>query len=70
VDSYLGRAGNEVLSIPQVVVIDRSGTIRATSGGRLGDPKLEDESYLRGLIDALLRENTPSAPRQEKSRSR
>lgn len=56
VDSFLGRTGNEVLSIPQVVVIDRSGVIRATSGSRRGDAKLEDEGYLRDLIDALLKD--------------
>jgi hypothetical protein len=61
VDSYLGRTGNEILSIPQVVVIDRFGMIRASSGGRRGDPKLEDESYLRKLIDGLLREGAPTA---------
>jgi peroxiredoxin len=62
VDGYLGRTGNEILSIPQVVVIDRSGTIRATSGGRRGDPKLEDESYLRNLLDGLLKEESPTTP--------
>ncbi len=56
VDNYLGRARNEILNIPQVVVIDRAGIIRAVSGGRGGDPALEDESSLRKLIDALLRE--------------
>jgi peroxiredoxin len=55
VDRYLGRTGNEILWIPQVVVIDRSGMIRATSGGR-GDASLEDENSLRNLIDALLKE--------------
>jgi hypothetical protein len=60
VDGYLGRTGNEILSIPQVVVIDRFGMIRATSGGRRGDPKLEDESYLRDLIDGLLKEDLPT----------
>jgi hypothetical protein len=56
VDSYLGRSGNEILNIPQVVVIDRAGMIRATSGGRGGDPALEDESSLRNLIEGLLNE--------------
>jgi hypothetical protein len=41
-------------------VIDRFGMIRATSGGRRGDPKLEDESYLRDLIDGLLKEDLPT----------
>jgi len=57
VDAYLGRTGTEVLNIPQVVVIDRAGTIRAQSGGRPGDPKLENEDSLRSLLDSLLKEN-------------
>jgi len=56
VDNYLGRNGNEILNIPQVVVIDRAGMIRATSGGRGGDPTLEDENSLRNLILGLLKE--------------
>jgi hypothetical protein len=56
VDNYLGRSGNEILNIPQVVVIDRAGMIRAASGGRGGDPALEDENSLRNLIDGLLKE--------------
>jgi thiol-disulfide isomerase/thioredoxin len=59
VDGYLGRSGNEILNIPQVVVIDRAGMIRATSGGRGGDPALEDEGSLRNLIDKLLKEGRP-----------
>jgi peroxiredoxin len=56
VDNYLGRNGNEILNIPQVVVIDKAGMIRATSGGRGGDPTLEDENSLRTLINGLLNE--------------
>ncbi len=59
VDNYLGRKGNETLNIPQVVVIDRAGMIRATSGGKGGDPALEDENSLRNLIDGLLKEQRP-----------
>jgi multiple sugar transport system substrate-binding protein len=55
VDNYLGRSGNEILNIPQLVVIDRAGMIRATSGGRGGDPTLEDENSLRTLINGLLK---------------
>lgn len=55
VDSYLGRSGNEMLSIPQVVVIDRAGTIRATTGGA-ANPGLEDANSLRTLVDPLLKE--------------
>jgi peroxiredoxin len=60
VDSYLGRTGKEILNIPQIVVIDRTGMIRATSGGAGGDPKLEDENSLRELIDSLLKEGSPA----------
>jgi peroxiredoxin len=58
VDAYLGRTGTEVLKIPQMVVIDRKGFIRASSGTR-GDSSLEDEVSLRALLDALLNEKVP-----------
>ncbi len=64
VDSYLGRAGNEILNIPQVVVIDRAGMIRYTSGGRGGDPALEDENSLRNLILGLLKEMPPDSKKK------
>jgi peroxiredoxin len=57
IDSYLGRTGKEILNIPQIVVIDRTGTIRAISGGAGGDPRLEEENSLRSLIDSLLNES-------------
>jgi len=60
VDKYLERGRADVLNIPQVVVIDRSGMIRAQSGAKPGDPKLEDEASLRKLLDPLLKENPPS----------
>ena len=58
VDAYLGRTGKELLAIPQMVVIDRRGMIRATTGDHT-DPKLENEDTLRALIDALLQESAP-----------
>lgn len=58
VDTYLGRTGNQILSIPQIVVIDRAGMIRAASGTRV-DPTLEDENSLRTLLDSLLKESPP-----------
>ena len=57
VDTYLGRSGNGLLAIPQMVVIDRQGIIRASTGDRT-NPKLEDENSLRALIEALLKEST------------
>lgn len=63
VDKYLDRRGNEVLNIPQVVVIDRAGLIRRESGGKGGDPMLENEVSLRNLIDSLLKEGARSSGR-------
>jgi peroxiredoxin len=61
VDSYLGRGQNETLNIPQLVVIDRNGAIRASTGGRGGNTTLEDEGLLRALIDRLLDEHGPGS---------
>ncbi len=58
VDGFLGRGSNETLNIPQLVVIDRTGTIRAVSGGRGGNLTLEDEGSLRKLLAALLKESS------------
>ena len=60
VDQYLGRGPREMLRIPQVVLIDRAGMIRAVSGGHDGNLKLEDEDYLRAVLDGLLKENPPT----------
>lgn len=60
IDTYLGRTGDQILSIPQIVVIDRAGFIRAATGDRV-DPNLEDENSLRTLLDGLLKENPPPA---------
>src|SRR5215469_7574039 len=43
VDRYLARQPHEIFNIPQIVVIDRAGMIRAESGPAGGDPRLEDE---------------------------
>jgi peroxiredoxin len=55
VDAFLGRTGNDTLAIPQIVVIDRTGVIRAASGDRT-NPTLEDISSLRVLLEPLLKE--------------
>jgi hypothetical protein len=64
VDAYLERNGNEMLSIPQLVVIDRAGMIRAATGGQ-ANPALEEPGALRALVDNLLQEAAPNtkAPR-------
>jgi peroxiredoxin len=52
-DRYLGRSPQERLMLPQIVVIDRAGVIRIQSSP-MGDPRLEDETYLRNLLKRLL----------------
>lgn len=60
VERFLNRSENEILSIPQVVIVDRAGMIRAQSGVQPGDPKLEDGDFLRTLLDGLLNEGAPA----------
>jgi hypothetical protein len=59
VDRYLDRAGTARLQVPQVVVIDRAGVIRA-QGRPSKETVLTDEAYLRNLVSALLNERAPS----------
>lgn len=58
VDRYLGRAGLIRFQVPQVVVIDRAGAIRAQSRPS-GEANLTDENYLRNLVRELLDEGVP-----------
>src|SRR5215831_4773175 len=55
VDRYLGRAMMIRFQVPQVVVIDRAGVIRAQSRPS-GEANLTDEAYLRNLVRELLDE--------------
>lgn len=64
VDSYLARGPEEILNIPQIVVIDRSGVIRAQSGGKGGNLTLENENSLRILLNDLLNEQAPQIPKK------
>jgi hypothetical protein len=58
VDRYLARAVSERFQVPQLVVIDRAGVIRAQSRPA-GETSLTDESYLRNLVGTLLDEQAP-----------
>jgi hypothetical protein len=51
--SFMGASPMERWTVPQVAVIDRNGMIRAQTQVK-GDPNLQDESYLRRLINLLL----------------
>lgn len=59
VDRYLGRAGGDILAIPQVLVIDRAGVIRAATGNQ-PNPTLETEDSLRTFLNELLKEDPSS----------
>src|SRR5260370_15151114 len=58
VDRYLGRASLVRFQVPQLVVIDRAGAIRAQSRPS-GEANLTDENYLRNLVRELLDEDVP-----------
>jgi len=62
VDQYLSREQTEMLRIPQVVIIDRAGTIRAQTG--VDNLNLENEAYLRTMIDGLLKEGAPASKKK------
>jgi peroxiredoxin len=57
---YLNISTMERFVVPQIVVIDRKGVIRAQSLPQ-GDANLQDEAYLRKLIEGLLKENAGPA---------
>ena len=68
VDQYLERSEMEMLRIPQVVVIDREGMIRAQSGGREGNEQLEQENYLRTVIEGLLNSSATASASPKRQR--
>jgi peroxiredoxin len=53
--SFMQISAMERWSVPQVAVIDRKGMIRAQTPYN-GDPNLQTESYMRNLIETLLKE--------------
>ena len=56
---YLGLSPDERFVVPQIVLIDRKGLIRAQSPA-LGDPSLQDEKIMRSKIEELLTAGTPA----------
>ena len=63
--SFMGFSVMDRPVVPLVVVIDKKGMIRAQSPPQ-GDPNLQDETKLRGLIEALLKEPTAVTRRTSK----
>jgi peroxiredoxin len=66
VQSYLGLSVMDRYVVPQVAVIDRKGMIRAQSEAT-GTPNLQDEAYLRVLIDSLLKEGAATTSDAKKA---
>ncbi len=64
--SYLGVSVMDRWVVPQIVVIDRKGMIRAQSP-TTGDEKLQNEYSLRPLIEGLLKEATPTSSTSKKA---
>ena len=58
---YLSLSPMERFVVPQIVIIDRKGTIRVQSSP-LGDQNLQDEAYLRKVIEGLLKEAPAAKP--------
>ena len=55
---YLGLSVMKRFVVPQIVIVDRNGFVRAQSDAS-GTPELQDETYVRGLVEQLLKE-TPA----------
>jgi peroxiredoxin len=58
-ETVLGYLGISVMTrfvVPQIVIIDRHGTIRAQSEP-LGSPELQDEDHLREVLGELLKQH-------------
>ena len=53
--SYLGISVMSRFAVPQVMVVDRKGVVRAQSE-LMGTPELQDEAYMRSFLDGLLKE--------------
>ena len=58
--NYLQVSGADRWVVPQIVLIDRKGVIRAQTPPQ-GDEKLQDENNLRQQIEKLLGESTSSS---------
>ena len=66
--NYLGISEMVRWSVPQVVVIDKKGNIRAQTTATSGDPVLQSEAPLRELLDTLLKEPAGGAARKTSQR--
>lgn len=58
--SYLGLSVMDRWVVPQVAVLDKKGNIVAQTDA-MGTPQLQDENYMRTLIDKLLKEGSTTS---------
>jgi peroxiredoxin len=65
--AYLGASVMERFVVPQIVIVDRRGVIRAQSE-LLGSAELQDESYLRSFVGGLLKERVSTNATQDNRR--
>lgn len=64
-DDALGYLGISILEryvVPQIVIVDRRGVVRAQSAVQ-GTPELQDPNYLRTFLGGLLKEGVLSSKR-------
>ncbi len=61
--TYLGLSEMVRWGVPQVVVIDKKGNIRAQTPPQSGDPVLQNDANMRELLGELLKEPAGAARR-------
>jgi peroxiredoxin len=64
-DAVMGYLGISVMSrfaVPMILIVDRKGVVRAQSDF-MGSSELQDEAYLRPLLDGLLKEGATTVGR-------
>jgi peroxiredoxin len=67
--NYMGFSMMDRWAVPQVVVIDRKGMVRAQTPAP-GDPNLQSETYMRDLLTKLLAEKGPATKSVKTTASR
>ena len=58
--SYLGLSVLDRWVVPQVVILDKQGNVVAQSAAT-GSPELQDQTYLRNLLDKLVKGSTTTS---------
>jgi peroxiredoxin len=61
---YMGFSEMDLWVVPQIVVIDRKGMVRAQTPVK-GDPNLQSETYMRDLLTKLLAEKSSTTSKSK-----